>query len=652
MIANQDTSPLKSGTTAFIQERWQGAARLMLYLYVVLVGSPIRWFPIDSGVDATWLFALNQTAARGLQPGRDSIFSYGPLAYLTFPQIENLTGALWFQTALWIVLAAIFADLFFRAGFTLRNLAWFSVFFGVSAPLYWFNRGGVESLVVGGAIILLVVFAERGGFPRYLTALILLGVAPLLKLATCVVGGTALAGFLLYRTLERRTKAIPEIALGAVTPVGVTIAAGCAVCGGWGAFTLFVRASLEQVRSYSSGVALEGPQWELPLAVVAAAILGIFLWLRAGRCLGTWKMYLLLTAGPLLVAYKHGFGRQDVHTICYFCTVALLAAVAALAIPRDRLKAPVALVSAAFLIFASQTKTSARAEFGFVSGASAALKVWGVLHRPSLEQKLKRLSTEVSRQFGLEPEIRSLIGDSPMASLSIEYAPLAPTGLHVEIYPVIQRFQAFTPYLDGLNAAWIREKGPRFLLFDGWAIDGRNAWAETPSMWLEVYRWYDTRWLGSRNLLLERRSAPRSFRFEAVSRTRSGLPVEIKFPNEQDALYFWTTNCSQSVTGRLRELLFRAPSQYATIVDWSGSSRSQRVLPAVLPGPVAGNFLPTRLAGFAAAFQSCSVPRPTVRKIVLSEGFESYSKSCEVEILRAVPEESGGTVRLAEPGRR
>ena len=92
--------------------------------------------------------------------------------------------------------------------------------------------------------------------------------------------------------------------------------------------------------------------------------------------------------------------------------------------------------------------------------------------------------------------MRTLIGNSSVASLSVVYSGALLDGLNLKLYPVIQRYSAYTPYLDGLNAAFIREKGPRFLLFNGFAIDHRHPWTETPAMWLEVYRWYNTRLLG------------------------------------------------------------------------------------------------------------------------------------------------------------
>src|ERR1035438_6666880 len=76
-------------------------------------------------------------------------------------------AGLLFQTALWLVLATIFADIFFRAGFALRNLALFSFCFGLAAPLFWFNSLGTEYLMLAGALILIVIFHLRGSLTRY-----------------------------------------------------------------------------------------------------------------------------------------------------------------------------------------------------------------------------------------------------------------------------------------------------------------------------------------------------------------------------------------------------------------------------------------------------------------------------------------------------
>ena len=67
-------------------------------------------------------------------------------------------------------------------------------------------------------------------------------------------------------------------------------------------------------------------------------------------------------------------------------------------------------------------------------------------------------------------------------------------------------------------------------------------------MWLEIYRWYDTRLLGTRNLLLERRAAPRFAALESIGRFRIAFPGELHLPISRDPV-FWTMNCRPEHSG-------------------------------------------------------------------------------------------------------
>ena len=117
------------------------AARAILFLWTILIACPVRYWPIDDTIDNTWVFAINFAAAHGLAIGRDIVWTTGPLGYLAFPQDmgANLAHALVFQGVLWAVLIAIFCDLFYFAAISLRNLVFFTIFFSLSAPLFWFN---------------------------------------------------------------------------------------------------------------------------------------------------------------------------------------------------------------------------------------------------------------------------------------------------------------------------------------------------------------------------------------------------------------------------------------------------------------------------------------------------------------------------------
>ena len=148
-------------------------------------------------------------------------------------------------------------------------------------------------------------------------------------------------------------------------------------------------------------------------------------------------------------------------------------------------------------------------------------------------------------------------------------------------------YAAFTPYLDGLNAAWMRDHGPPFLIYNGFVLDGRDAWAANPATWLEIYRWYDTRWLGPRNLLLQRRAAPRFTALEPLGRFTVRAPLTLSLPRS-NAPVFWSLRCENSLTGKVRKLLFRMAETEMRIDTEAGEARLARIIPEMLVTPVMG----------------------------------------------------------------
>jgi hypothetical protein len=246
-----------------------------------------------------------------------------------------------------------------------------------------------------------------------------------------------------------------------------------------------------------------------------------------------------------------------------------------------------------------------------------------------------RLRAEAERSFTparrLEPEIRAILGDSPVASLSVVFAGAALDDLNIQIYPMVQRMAAYTPYLDGLNAAWFRDRGPRFLTFDGVAIDRRQSWAETPQTWLEVYRWYDTRLLGSRNVLLERRAEPRFMHLERIGGFPLPVTRRLTLPPSRTPI-FWSMQCDLSTAGRLRKMLFRVSE---VTVEAAGSSQAlgkYRVIMDVLQTPVMGSFLPTTLVEWAELLRG-GTPTYSVNALTFGgDGLGSYSSPCQVEL--------------------
>lgn len=376
----------------------------------------------------------------------------------------------------------------------------------------------------------------------------------------------------------------------------------------------------------------------MEFAGVAAVFIGIgaLLFVRNGAARPTAWFLTALLAAPLLLSVKHGFTRQGIHVMNFFCFAGLALAFIALLVPLDGRRSIVAFLVALHFgvlsleyMFARMDFHQAMAEVTGIRGTSLA---WDALRFENMRAALNA-RTDYTEEARVEPEIRAIVGDSPVASLSLVYSGAAMEGLNLQLYPVVQRYSAYTPYLDQWNATWIREQGPRFLLFDGHAIDGRHPWAETPAMWMEIYRWYETRQRGLHSVLLERRAMPRFERLRSIHQETTTLARGFELPVSQQPV-FWKMACGNSMAGTLRKLLFRIPQVTMDVERSGGDHQSFRILPDVLTAPVLGNYLPASLVEFESVLEPDADAAPSIRTITFGgPGASSYASTCQVEFL-------------------
>ena len=80
-----------------------GTGKGILLLFIALISFPYRFSPIDTGLDPSWIFAINYFFDNNFIFGRDVIWTYGPLGFLSYPLNVgvNLDMATGFQVCLW-----------------------------------------------------------------------------------------------------------------------------------------------------------------------------------------------------------------------------------------------------------------------------------------------------------------------------------------------------------------------------------------------------------------------------------------------------------------------------------------------------------------------------------------------------------------------
>src|SRR6266849_2358442 len=93
------------GGALSLPRRWLAGALLVIVAVLTVPGS---YGAIGTGLDPSWVWGINAFRPAGFRFGRDVIFSYGPLGYLTRPLdiARNLPTATFIHFAVHI---AIFA---------------------------------------------------------------------------------------------------------------------------------------------------------------------------------------------------------------------------------------------------------------------------------------------------------------------------------------------------------------------------------------------------------------------------------------------------------------------------------------------------------------------------------------------------------------
>jgi hypothetical protein len=632
--------PASNVRKAFLGKQANIVFRSVLLVWLSLTLCPIQYFAPTKGVE-TWAFALNYAAAHHLVMGRDIVWTYGPLSYLLFPFDVggNLAKGLIFQGALWVLVIVVLWDLFLHGGFALRNLALFSALIILSIP-----EGFSGFLLSWLALILLAHFRVRGGMVRYVGALTILGLTPLIQFYSTMLAAGIVIAIAVDLLLRDRRGVTLELALALTVPFAVATI-GCRLAlGSFHALGEYIKSSLELARGYSVAMSQLGPHMELVAALKAILLVLIALYLLARRDHDKARFFGLILSIPILLSFKHSFVRQDLpHVFQFFGFAALALALIALVIPLKQftkigLAVVLVLFGAVWQDYILRSFLRGAVTVAAITDIRTPALVWRTLHFSGL-----RRSLDAEGQAGfptasrIEPGIKLIVGREPTAFLSDYYSNALVDDINLVLFPVLQPYSAYTPYLDQLNATWIESKGPRFLICGGLAVDARQLWTETPRTWAEVYRWYSTRWVGPNHLLLERRAEPRFSHFQVVAHRMANFGEELLMPVSQGAV-FWTTECSLTRSGEWHALFFRVPPVMMDVHENNGRTWTRRATLPLLGAPSPGNYLPTSLVEFAEVLSQSEKPDFSVKSIEFrSLGKSAYQPVCAVEFLRALP---------------
>jgi hypothetical protein len=554
--------------------RAAAAALIFALCWLSLIWLPAS--PVTSDLDSSWSGALVHFSARGLQFGREVIFTFGPLGYLTS---HAYTGELFTVRILWTVLSsAVFAAILTLAVFRLP-LLWRAPWL-LFLLLFSWRPDSVHVLVF--AALAAELFRSGAERPAWnVLAAVVLGVCSLIKFSYFILALLIVVLAIASYAMRKRTTSAAALVLGYGGTLLLTWKiAGQDLVNLWP----YLRYSKEIATGYKEAMALSDASNVVVLLGLTAALLTC--------CLGALGFFAapsrhrlwapLTLVGLTFLAWNHGFVRADNHVLEFFavCPVALAVIWNAMdACPRiHRIGSAVIVVVFIACLAGMWVQMPESVRDSVVSARDRMKGGWAVLTSPrKITRSLQKTLTRQKRKEAL-PRVRAEVGNATVDVFGYEQGVAILNDLNYTPRPVFQSYTAYTPALIDVNAAFYSsEKAPAYVLFKLQPIDNHVPTLDDSGTLTQILLAY-TFLFEERGYLLWKRKTrpPQPIALAELSRGEIRLGKRVPVP---DAPLVWVeTDLRDTLLGALRRVLYKPAEVRMTLKDSTGLATTYRML--------------------------------------------------------------------------
>jgi hypothetical protein len=613
--------------------------KIILLFYLALIAFPYRFSPITPGLDPSWIFAINYFADRHIIFGKDVIWPYGPLGFISMPLNVgyNLDIATIFQLSLWIMFSTLIAYLAFKNYVSLLQLFLFVLLFSGGQALYYFGYIGYDYCIAFYILLLLsLALYMKRWYIYYISALLLSVLVMFIKCSSLLFAGVSIVFFIVVTAFVEREKALKAGVLSLSVPV-LFVLFYLLYYPSFSSLISYLRGMYELTSGYNVAMSSPGKTEELYLALSTSILYFLFMLFLLKSKQRSFAMSLMFL-GPLFLAFKHGFVRQDTHTMIFFSTPLYMVGLLILFTDLSKfLKRAILLVGAfisIWVLVAVQYISTPSFMLSGITGLITLNNMKATLHYGQTKRFLDVVAKDALQTVRLSEDFLSKIGKERIGIFPWEISYAAANNLNYVPFPVIQADNAYTSYLDFLNADFLEdnEKAPILILTEWTAVDGRHPLIDAPAMWLSMFKWYDSFEKNGEILLLKRRDSPRFVKMELIEKKVYRAQEIVELPAMDNPLVA-KISLKLNTSGKLSKLFFRIGEVRMSLFMESGRIEDYRVVPDTLEDGLLVNLLPVNLNGIEDLLDNNQVERVRGFKIH-GKGLDSYKRKMIIEFYR------------------
>jgi hypothetical protein len=457
--------------------------RFLLWALVPVSLALLAWRRVQlqggAGLDQSWSAALHMAINTGVGFGNHLVFTYGPLGFLSTPELWYTgTGVVAFCYLL-LLRVALAGALFAAARRNYGNFGGYLVALCVASAID-------QTLEPIGFLILAVLALERVHTQRdALLVSCVAGAFSGIELLTKESVGIELSALTIVLVAMLPGRRRLPLAAAAVSLLGALVVAWAAAGQSLGALPDYGHNAARIVSGYASAMSFEDSSlaWQY-----GAAWIVFFLGLGAVLQMATaadsrrrWGLVALWTAFAFL-SFKEGFVRHDTgHGIIYF--EAILGGLVAFSWRRDRRWSGLGLTAGAFAVALAAHMSPVRALISPYSNASMAVSQIRQVFTPSERaQTIAVARQSVKSTFPIDGGTLALLRGHTVHVAP--YDAVVPWAYQLDWrpLPVFQSYSGYTTGLDQLDADTLTSpRAPERILVDASPfIDGRLNWADEP----------------------------------------------------------------------------------------------------------------------------------------------------------------------------
>lgn len=622
-----------------IKRKYESKVDIFTLLIIIcfgIVALPLYIANIMPGLDPSWMYAINIFNDVGLKFGEDVILTYGPLGFLcgTLPIGNNLYIYTLFWGGVFFLYLYFLLNLFILdkdIKINRINMCITLILFTICTPL---EAEYYISIVI--LLALSLAWFSNKKIRYFMSACMLTTAMLFIKFSGAILAISSIIIFVCIYFFKDRQMCGKLFKIVCAIPVFFII---IYLLYNPSIISLYkyVKSAIELSSGYNVAMSLNQNNFILILAIISAIAYCLFL-ISMFFINQEIASYMLIFCGAFFLAFKHGFVRADVHVYIFFSMFLRLLSIINLFIDwrqftdiissKKNLKKIVWISISSMILIPVLCLNKAPQEV---------LKVFTNNFKEitrGIENKIKNPIVGTNQ---LPQEILNIIGNKSVTIFPWEVSYDAYNEINYIPMPVFQAYNAYTPYLDSLNADFFdsEDKGPQYIILEMISIDGRFPLIEVPQTWSAIYRNYGAVVCTEQFALLQRVEQNITNKSMELSTHEQNREEWINIP-QSDKLVEMRVDMELNIIGKLFKMFFRIPEVIMEMQYDTGEVVAGRVIVENFKEGVIINNIPRTIIGISSMLNQGQTATKVERIHFSGVGLKYYKKQQQITFLEEI----------------